>query len=161
MNCDLAGFTIQDIILLIGMEGRTGELVIESGNNIGSMHFHEGRILLAFSPYSRAIGDLLVEGGMITDDELLEALKLQKKSNGMLLGTLLVKAGKVQRNVIEVMVREQIRRAVREFLAWPEARVSFNRKDIHPVDLISMPVHEFLPADMVKHSQLFFAELHL
>lgn len=61
MNAHSSGFKLNDALLLIGLEGRTGELVVESGNNIGSLIFHEGKILLAFSPYTRAIGDLLVE----------------------------------------------------------------------------------------------------
>jgi hypothetical protein len=44
------------------------------------MLLHKGKILQAFSPYSRTIGDLLVKDGIITEAELLDALKLQKMS---------------------------------------------------------------------------------
>jgi hypothetical protein len=60
------------------MQHRTGELTLESGNNIGTILLYKGDILQAFSPYSRAIGDLLVEVGLIIETELIDTLKLQK-----------------------------------------------------------------------------------
>lgn len=79
MNCVFSGFSFQDVLLLVGATARSGELVLESGNNIGSIIFHSGRILQAFSPYSRAIGDLLVDEAIISDAELIEMLQEQKK----------------------------------------------------------------------------------
>ena len=104
MNAETSGFALQDILLLIGIEGRTGELVVESGNNIGTLLFHEGKILLAFSPYTRAIGDLLVEQGVLTDAELLDVLKQQMTGPHTPVGTLLLKTGRVTFSVIENMV---------------------------------------------------------
>src|SRR5208337_5611461 len=98
------GLNIADILLLAGIRSRTGELVIESGNNIGTVLMHDGKILQAFSPYSRAIGDLLVEDGLISETELIETLKFQKKNEYMPLGGLLFKTGKVTLEIIEMMV---------------------------------------------------------
>jgi hypothetical protein len=50
------------------------------------MLLHKGKILQAYSPYSRAIGDLLVEDGIISEAELLDTLKLQKMSPSSPLG---------------------------------------------------------------------------
>ncbi|HEY6010019.1 MAG TPA: DUF4388 domain-containing protein, partial [Nitrospirota bacterium] len=98
------GFALTDVLLLMGMQARSGELVIESGNSIGSILFHQGTILQAFSPYSRAIGDLLVEKGLISEDELLETLKQQNKNAYAPLGALLIRAGKVTIEVVEQLV---------------------------------------------------------
>jgi len=160
MKCDLAGFTLTDVLLLIGLEARTGELVIESGNNIGSILFHKGSILHAFSPYSRAMGDLLVEGGIITEDELIEMLRTQKKSGNMPLGGLLMKSGKVNLDVIENMVHEQIRKAMKDFIAWKAIRVSFREKEIDPFDRIHLSVHDYLPPNIRKASKEFLAAPH-
>jgi hypothetical protein len=157
MNCEFAGFMLQDIFLLIGLKARTGELVLESGNNIGSMVFHDGKILQAFSPYSRAIGDLLVEKGVITEPELLKTLRLQKQHCMSPIGCLFLQTGKVSLEVIEMMVHEQIRQSVKEFITWDNLRISFLEKDIHPVDRIHLPVHEFLLPDTLKFLQVFFA----
>lgn len=157
MGIAQTGFTLPDVMLLIGLKGRSGELVIESGNNIGSLLFHEGRILLAFSPYTRALGDLLVEQGVLTDAELLEVLKQQRTGPHTPVGTLLLNSGKVTFRHIETMVHEQIRKAIKDFLGWKDADCSFQQKDVTPFDSINLPVYEFLPQESVKAAAVFVA----
>ncbi len=159
MRLTKSGFELLDLVLVIGLESRTGELIIESGNNIGSLLFHEGRILLAFSPYTRAIGDLLVEQGRLTDAELLEALKQQRTGPHTPLGTLLLKTGKVTFRDIERMVKDQIRKAISDFSSWESLDVNFVAKDIQPFDTINLPVFEFLPPDVVRAALFFLAGL--
>jgi Domain of unknown function (DUF4388) len=157
MKTDSLGFSLSDILFLIGMQARTGELVLESGNNIGTMVFHKGTILQAFSPYSRAIGDLLVEGGLIDEEELMESLMRQKRSAYAPLGSLLKKKGKVTLQVIEVMVHEQIRQAMKEFQSWKGLKVNFVNKNIKTYDDIRLDVHEFIPPKMLKAAGEFLS----
>jgi len=157
MKAETSGFALQDILLLIGMEGRTGELVVESGNNIGTLLFHDGKILLAFSPYTRAIGDLLVEQGVLTDAELLDVLKQQMTGPHTPVGMLLLKTGKVTFSVIETMVQDQIRKAVKDFSVWKQIDINFVNKDIRPFDSIHLPVYEFIPPDVAKAALVFAA----
>ena len=159
MNASTSGFKLHDALLLIGMEGRTGELVVESGNNIGSLLFHEGRILLGFSPYTRTIGDLLVEQEVLTDAELLDMLKQQMTGPHTPVGTLLLKTGKVTFQKIESMVQEQIRKAIGDFSDWKAVDFSFSNKDIKPFDSIHLPVYEFIPVDVVNSALVFVAGL--
>lgn len=159
MNAHTSGFKLYDALLLIGLEGRTGELVVESGNNIGSLLFHEGRILLAFSPYTRAIGDLLVEQEVLSDAELLDVLKLQMTGPHTPVGTLLLKTGKVTFQMIETMVQEQIRKALRDFNGWTPLEFNFINKDVQPFDSIHLPVYEFIPANVVNSTLVFVAGL--
>lgn len=150
MNGTNAGFTLQDMFFLVGIQTKTGELVVESGNNIGSIVFHQGAVLQAYSPYSRAIGDLMVENGVITEAELFEALELQKKNMDIPLGTLLLKTGKVSFTLIEQMVHDQIRNSIRDFSAWENVHFSFVAKPIIPFDRIQLPVREFLRPEVLK-----------
>jgi len=147
---DNAGFSIESILVLIGLQARTGELIIESGNSIGSMIFHDGKILQSFSPYARAIGDLLVEGGAVTEVELLEILDAQKNKGYSPVGFMLMKAGKVSFEVIEMMVHEQIRDAVKVFKAWKDLSFSFVDKVIDPFDAIHLPVYEFIDNETLR-----------
>ena len=137
-------------MLVIGLQARTGELIIESGNSIGSMIFHDGKILQSFSPYARAIGDLLVEGGAVTEVELLEILDAQKNKGYSPVGFMLMKAGKVSFEVIEMMVHEQIRDAVKVFKAWKDLSFSFVDKVIDPFDAIHLPVYEFIDNETLR-----------
>ncbi len=147
---DNAGFSLESILLLIGLQARTGELIIESGNSIGSMIVHDGKILQSFSPYARAIGDLLVEGGALTEVELMEILKFQKTGTYSPVGLLLMKAGKVSFEVIEMMVHEQIRQAVKAFKTWKDLSFTFVDKEIDPFDAIHLPVYEFIEIETLK-----------
>lgn len=149
------GFNVYDVLLLVGVHSRTGEVVIESGNNIGSILVHAGQILHAFSPYSRAIGDLLVEDSIITEAELFEALDLQKKKMNIPLGTLLLQTGKVNFELIERMVHDQIRKAIEDFAGWENIQFSFIQKDVTPFDRIRVSTLEFISPDVVKMALAF------
>ena len=155
MSLASMGLSLQDLLLLVGLERRTGELVIEAGNNIGSLLFHEGRILLAFSPYTRAIGDLLVEQGSVSDAELIDVLKEQRTGLHTPVGALLRKTGKVTFKTIEAMVHEQIRKAVQDFSVWQNVDFTFLKKDVKPFDEINLPVHEFISPEMAQSALLF------
>ncbi len=157
MKTKISGFSLNDIFLLVGMQERTGELVLEAGNNIGTMLFHKGKILQAFSPYSRAIGDLLVEGGMINESDLMEMLKQQKNSASAQLGSLLLKMGKVTFEVVEMMIQEQIRTAVKEFQSWNGTHYCFLDKDIQPYDRIHVSVHEFIFPETLQFAENFLS----
>ena len=151
------GLNIADVLFLSGMRSRTGELVIESGNNIGTVLIHNGKILQAVSPYSRAIGDLLVEEGRISEADLIETLKIQKKEEYVPLGGLLLKTGKVTLEMIEKMVFEQIRQSIQEFQTWDDVNFSFLDKELKPYDRISLNVHEFIPPRIVEAARSFLA----
>lgn len=150
-----SGFGVLDVLFLVGLQSRTGELVMESGNNIGSILVHEGMILQAYSPYSRAMGDLLVDEGIITESELLEALAQQKKDMSMRLGTLLMKMGKVNFETIERLVHDQIRKAICDFESWENIHFSFIQKKLSPFDRIHMPVHEFIRPETIQTALSF------
>ena len=148
---------MQEVLLLIGMEARSGELVLESGNNIGSIIFHAGRIVQAFSPYSRAIGDLLVEDGVISESELLEMLHQQKKRSAVPIGAMFLQTGKVSFEKLEMMIHEQIRNSLKDFMVWQKLNISFVDREIRPFDRICLPVHEFIASDVLKSAQNFFS----
>lgn len=144
------GLTIEDVLLVLGLRKSMGELVIESGNNIGSVLFHEGKILHALSPYSRAIGDLLVEDGVLTEQELIEMLRLQKTEQQVPLGSLVMRAGKISLEVVEMLVHAQIRDAITTFRSWDNISVSFVSKEVRPFDSIHLPVYEFIGRDQLR-----------
>ena len=157
MNCESSDFSLPDIMLLVGMTERTGELLLESGNNIGTIIFHQGRVLQAFSPYSRAIGDLLVEDGVISESELLDILQQQKKNLPSPIGQLFLKTGRVSAEGLEHLVHEQIRQAIKDFMVWQKLNVSFVEKEIQPFDSIHLTVHDFVPDTILRSASRFLS----
>ncbi len=158
MKKDVPNLTLEEMLLLTGLRARTGELTIEAGNNIGTVLFLRGDIRQAFSPYSRAIGDLLVENGVISDTELIETLKLQKRNEYVPLGALLVRMGRVTIDVVEHMVHEQIRQSIGEFQSWKNAHISFLDKELKPFDHIHLTTHEFISPSLLESARLFLSQ---
>ncbi len=150
-------FSLPDILLLVGMQFRTGELALESGNSLGSILFYKGKIIQARSPYSRAIGDRMVDAGLITEAELLDALRFQKMNGSSPLGTIFLKKGKITIDVIEVMVQDQIRQSLKEFHSWKDVSFSFVNKDIQPFDSIHVPTHEFISPETLQSAAAFLS----
>jgi len=78
---------------------------------------------------------------------------LQKKTRATPLGTLLIRSGKVSYSVVEMMVHEQIRQAVKEIQAWQNISFSFTNKDIKTHDNIHLPVQVFIqPESLIAAS---------
>jgi len=109
-----------------------------------------------FSPYSRDIGDLLVEEGLITEAELLGTLKLQKMNSSSPLGELFLMTGKLTIAVIEMMVHEQIRQSVNKYQSWKDFNVTFVNKDILPYDRINLQTREFISPEILRSAAIFF-----
>ncbi len=116
---------------------------------------HRGKILQAFSPHTRAIGDLLADDGLITESELIESQRIQKRNEYAPLGGLLIMMGKVTIEVIEMMVHEQIRHAMKEFQSWTDVNLSFTDKEMKPFERINLGVQEFLPQEIIEVLKTF------
>lgn len=157
MKAESSGFSVQDVLFVLGMQLRTGELVLEQGNNIGTVLLHQGNVLQAFSPYSRAIGDLLVEDGLITEAELIDTLKLQKLESSSPLGEMFLNTGKVALEVIERKIHDQIRQSMKEFHTWKDFNVTFADKDIQPHDRIHLPIREFISPETIQSAEIFLS----
>jgi len=88
---------------------------------------------------------------------LFDTLKLQKMNSDVPLGALLLKTGKVSFEIIEMMVHEQIRKAVKEFQSWENLNFSFTHKDIKPFDRIYLPLQEFIQPETINAAKAFLA----
>jgi hypothetical protein len=56
-----------------------------------------------------------------------------------------------------MMVQEQIRKAIKDFLAWKDVDCTFQKREVKPFDSINLPVYEFLTAEAVKAALVFVA----
>lgn len=123
---DLQLFAVPDLLDFLNSSRRTGTLVITSENGIGAVHLKDGFIAGAASPNSTNMGDLLIEEGVITADQLESAIENQKtKSPDRLLGSILLDLGMVERVQLQAALEAQVRGALGEMVGWTNGRFAF------------------------------------
>ena len=76
----LEDVAVADVLQFIYLGKRTGTLALERAGESARFAFHEGTLVGAQAPGAPRLGDLLVEGGHVTQDELDEPDR-----NGLLL----------------------------------------------------------------------------
>src|SRR6185369_145730 len=91
----LKDFGIADIFQLIGHQGKTGVLTVRDRGREVQIGFRDGSVVQAVATNRRErdmLGGMLVRAEVITQDQLDQALTIQKKS-GDRLGEVLADSG--------------------------------------------------------------------
>jgi len=77
----LREFSLPDLFQLIHFGKKNGTLVITNGDSKGYVCFRNGNIFFATHNWRRPpLGERLVQAGMVTDEQVHEALDLQRAS---------------------------------------------------------------------------------
>ncbi len=125
--------SLPDVLQLLSMGQKTGCLSVADRNNFGYVYFDRGFITYASIVNRRdRLGDILVKGGLITQERLHAAIERQARdSRDMRLGELLVSMGFVSRPDLERYMRVQIEEAVYYLFTWVSGTFSFEA-DVQP-----------------------------
>src|SRR5450759_410496 len=136
----LREFSLPDLFQLIHFGKKNGTLVITNGDSKGYVCFRNGNIFFATHNWRRPpLGERLVQAGMVTDEQVHEALDLQRASSKeQRLGNILCELGYLSRESLEVFVEEQIRDAVSNLLRWTEGEFDFDPDEIFPEEDIGL-----------------------
>jgi CheY-like chemotaxis protein len=129
---NLEDLSLPDILQIISLSKKSGVLIIQRGEEEGKVYLRQGKVILATSLQNRRnFGRILVAREMITEDQLEEALRVQK-IGGMreLLGLVMVKMGLLTREALDKVVQEQIEETVYYFLTWNEGTFKFDLRDV-------------------------------
>jgi hypothetical protein len=120
MRGDLAKTSAADACRDLARRRLTGALEVVGPDGPGRIVFVEGRVTAAVSPTPRArLGDRLVGAGLLEDDALTTALRMQADEPGRArLGALLVERGLVARAAVRLFVQEQLLDALFEINGW-------------------------------------------
>jgi hypothetical protein len=139
------GYTLEDILLITSLQQKTGELTLETERGRGTLRFLNGNIVDSDSPGTRAIGDLLVMRGMLTEKDV-EASLLKQKSNPQSgkIGSIFVEEGRVDSFCIQNMVKEQIFSAIEDFSTWKNVCFSFQEKEVIASDDIHVSLTDII-----------------
>ncbi|MBV6521505.1 MAG: hypothetical protein MNPFHGCM_01644 [Gemmatimonadaceae bacterium] len=120
---------IHDVFQLLDLSRKTGALRVTSTlrDNEGIVHFHNGRVVAAtIRSNPHALGKFLVRTARISEDQLAEALAVQRQpGDRRRIGDILVSLGALTPRELERYVQRQIEAVVFELLSWQEGYFSF------------------------------------
>lgn len=144
----LNGFTLPEIFQLIGVQGKSGIITVHRNPGEAVVHFKEGSIVHVFDSWADTedrIGNIMVKSGLITVDNLREALKQQKEKNEKL-GNIIVATGLIDRETLGTMLRVQAQQIIYKLYKMEDGWFSFDTAD--PAELAE---ERFTPIP-VEHS---------
>jgi hypothetical protein len=150
LSGNLEDVSVADALQFIHLGGRTGTLTLESAGAVAEIGFHQGRIVNAWGPGAKRLGELLVSSGLLDPQQLETALQLQEAEHPRRsLGQILVGMGAISQEVMFRAVEQQIERTVYDLVTWTHGTFQFKLDDLKPIDEISV-----FPGDVVRHLNL-------
>ncbi len=155
---------VVDLLQFLHASGRTGTLEVrrrvEGGEeDVFYVVLHNGRILHASTPARINLGRLLKEGGVVTEEQIQEALG--DKHPGELLGQILVRRGVVTSAQLAAAVKRQIELTLGEIVGWTRGQFAFYLEDHVPADDIRVSLKELLPISDVNTQFLLLEALRM
>ena len=150
LSGNLEDVSVADALQFIHLGGRTGTLTLTSGETSAEIGFHQGRIVNAWGPASKRLGELLVETGIIDVGILDTALRQQtQETPRRSLGQILVAMKAVEPDTMYRALEQQIERTVYDLVTWTHGTFHFALDDLKPIDDIAV-----FPGDVIRHLNL-------
>jgi hypothetical protein len=125
---------VADVMQLIRIGGHSGSLTVNNGVEEGIIGFERGRIVSAWNPRTRRIGELLLDAGVVDEAILAAALKTQNEDRPRrTVGHYLVHMGATTSEVIRDVMAREIERVVGEICSWQSGSFEFAIDDLTPL----------------------------
>jgi hypothetical protein len=146
LSGNLEDVSVADALQFIHLGGRTGTLTLTQGELTAEIGFHGGRIVNAWGPGSKRLGELLIENGVIDAPLLAAALKQQEEEQPRRsLGQVLMAMNAVMPEAMYRAVEQQIERTVYDLVSWSTGTFNFALDQVKPIDDIAV-----VPGDVVR-----------
>ena len=126
----LQDFSLADIFQLIGIQQKTGVLTLSCSEDVVTVSFLEGAVVSADSQKKKLedlLGSVLVKSGKVTEDQLQEALRNQRRTLQRL-GHILIQEGRITHDDLREALRLQITQVVYRLFRWTEGDYSFKQE---------------------------------
>ncbi|MEL7060450.1 MAG: DUF4388 domain-containing protein [Acidobacteriota bacterium] len=159
INGVLEDLPLADVLQFVHLGRRTGTLFMwrREDDSRAEIGFHDGRIVSAWTPGHRRLGDLLVEAELIRRGQLEEALVEQRRTGDRSIGQVLLDRGEIDRRDIHRVVREQVERTIYDLVTWRHGEFHFEVDELSPVDEFSLDPEEVLD-DLDLNTQMLLLE---
>ena len=123
---DLTTISLSEVFRLIDATGKEGTLIVSDADSKKAIHFAKTGIKLISTGIRKGlrIGELLIKSGIITGEQLSQALNIQKNSH-LKLGEVLIQLKFVTEENIQRLVRFQIEEEIYDLYNWKDANFEF------------------------------------
>lgn len=129
-------FSLTDIFQMLGLQRKTGVLVVEGEDDTVTISFLGGQVVAAESAVRRLenrLGNLLIRAGYVTQEQLDHVLTVQDETQQRM-GFLLVRERLVEPQELREALRLQIARIVYTAFRWSDGRFRFSQEGIVDYD---------------------------
>jgi len=117
---------------------KTGTLVVENGTVTKQVFFRDGTIISTASTDKREhLGAFLVNNGLVTEEELTQAIRMQE-SNKMLLGKILSTIGAISEPDLDRMLRLKAEESIYDVFNWKEGAFRFLDRQLPTSNMVPM-----------------------
>ncbi len=159
INGVLEDLALADVLQFVHLSRRTGTLYLwREDERRAEIGFHDGRIVSAWTPGHRRLGDLLLAAEVVDEATLESALQRQKREEGeRILGQILLSDGAVTREDIHRVIKEQVQATIFDLLTWRYGSFHFEVGELHPIDDVGLVPGELLD-DLDLNTQMLLIE---
>jgi hypothetical protein len=129
-------FSLTDIFQVLGLQRKTGVLIVEGEDDTVTISFLGGQVVAAESAAHRLdnrLGNLLLRAGYVTQEQLDRVLVLQRETQQRM-GFLLVRERLVDPQELREALRLQIARIVYTAFRWSDGRFRFSQEGMVDYD---------------------------
>ena len=116
---NLKSVALSTILQVLSADNRTGVLHFEQGQAIRAICLKDGKIVAASGREGQRLGQILYDRGLISQEQLEEALEKTKEEKKRL-GEVLLDLGYINEDSLKELVRYQIQEAVLDISLWAE-----------------------------------------
>ena len=159
INGVLEDLALADVLQFVHLSRRTGTLYLwREDERRAEIGFHDGRIVSAWTPGHRRLGDLLLSAAVIDEATLESALERQKQEQGeRILGQILLGVGAVTREDIHRVIKEQVQATMFGLLTWRYGSFHFEVGTLHAIDDVGLVPGDLLD-DLDLNTQMLLIE---
>lgn len=126
----LKDFSLADIFQLIGIQRKTGVLTLRSQDDVVTVSFQEGSVVSADSQKKKLedlLGSVLVKSGRISEVQLQEALRNQKRTLQRL-GHILIQSKLITHEQLSQALVLQVTQVVYRLFRWKDGDYQFTQE---------------------------------
>lgn len=143
----LEDVSVADVMQFIHLGQRTGTLMLRRDDERAMVGFHQGRLVSAGSPMTPKLGKLLTGSGLVTQEQLDEAVRIQESEGEehQTLGQILLSLEALDADSLRRVVGQQFEETIGELVQWDRGTFEFVVGDQRPVDDIALYPGDVIP----------------